>query len=66
MLVEQPSEEEIAQVHSTLDRVNAISENAHKIRNDLAHGSKILHPNSISTLRINADVINQIYPQMHS
>lgn len=62
MQVSEPSEVEIAKALSKMNRVKTIGENAHKIRNNLAHGSKMLHPNSISTLRINADVINQIYP----
>lgn len=61
MPIDEPSEEEIAEELSKMDRVKAISETSHKIRNDLAHGSNTLHPNSISTLRINAEVINQIY-----
>jgi hypothetical protein len=63
MFIDEPSEEDIAAAFSNMDRVKAISETAHKIRNDLAHGSNTLHPNSLSTLRINADVINQIYPK---
>jgi len=62
MSIDEPSEEEISEVLAILDRVKAIAASAHKIRNDLAHGSKTLHPNSISTLRINAVLINQIYP----
>lgn len=63
MSIDEPSEEEIDEALSKMDRVKAISETSHKIRNDLAHGSNTLHPNSLSTLRINADVINQIYPK---
>ena len=31
------------------------------LRNKLAHGSNMLHPNSASTLRICADIINQLF-----
>lgn len=31
------------------------------LRNTLAHGSSMLHPNSISTLTVVADVINQLF-----
>lgn len=61
MPIDEPTEDEIQEVLDRLDRVTAIADNAHKIRNDLAHGSSTLHPNSISTLRTNAEVINQIY-----
>ena len=59
--IDEPSEEEIAEELSKMGRVKAITKTSHKIRNDLAHGSNTLHPNSISTLRINAEMINQIY-----
>lgn len=60
--IEEPTEEEISEVLSRLDLVSAIADNAHKIRNDLAHGSSTLHPHSISTLTSTSEVINQIYP----
>lgn len=31
------------------------------IRNDLAHGSRMLHPNGLTTLAIVADLINQLF-----
>lgn len=61
MPIDEPTEEEITEALANLDRIQAIAENAHKIRNNLAHGSNMLHPNSISTLRTNAELINQIY-----
>lgn len=61
MLIDEPSETEIQDALNNLDRVSAIAENINKIRNNLAHGSSTLHPDSISTLRINAEIINQIY-----
>lgn len=62
LLIEDPTKEEIAIAMNELDMVTAISDHAHKIRNDLAHGSETLHWESISTLALNAEVINQIYP----
>ena len=62
LLLEDPTEEEIALAMSELDMVAAISDHSNKIRNDLAHGSETLHWNSISTIALNAEVINQIYP----
>lgn len=61
MSIDVPSEEEVAEELSKMDRVKAISETSHKIRNDLAHGSNTLHQNSISTLHTHAELINQIY-----
>lgn len=63
MQVEEPSEEEIESVLLDLDlnMVDAVVDNAPKIRNDLAHGSSVLHPNSISTLVMTSKVINQVY-----
>lgn len=60
--IEEPSEKEILSALKDLDMVDAITSNANKIRNDLAHGSNTLHSHSISTLVITAEVINQIYP----
>lgn len=61
MLIDDPSEDEIQDALNNLDRVSAVAENINKSRNNLAHGSSTLHPDSISTLRINADIINQVY-----
>ena len=33
------------------------------LRNDLAHGSSMLHPDSLLTLRICAEIINQLFPE---
>lgn len=61
LLLEDPTEEEIALAMSELDMVAVISDHAHIIRNNLAHGSETLHWNSIGTIALNAEVINQIY-----
>lgn len=63
MPIDEPTQEEIQEALAGVDRVNAVAENANKIRNDLAHGSSRLNPSSISTLRLNADIINQIYSE---
>lgn len=60
--VDEPTEGDIKEALESLDMVEAVTSNAHRIRNDLAHGSKTLHPNSIWTLQTTAEVINQIYP----
>lgn len=59
--VEEPSIEEIEDALSEIDMVGAITNNANTIRNNLAHGSRTLHPNSVSTLFTTSEVINQIF-----
>lgn len=61
MPVEEPTKEEIEKALSEIDMVNAITTHSNKLRNDLAHGSSTLQPTSISTLSLNAEVINQLY-----
>ncbi|MDH5414290.1 MAG: hypothetical protein OEW87_09140 [Flavobacteriaceae bacterium] len=62
MLVDEPEEEEILEAISKLDLVEAITRSANKIRNNLAHGSSTLHPNSTYTLVTVSEVINQVCP----
>lgn len=59
--VEEPTKEEINEAFESLDLVTGIVESSAKLRNALAHGSNMLHPNSISTLAITAEAINSIY-----
>ncbi len=61
VLVGDPNEQEIEDALANLDMVKAVTNNTHKLRNNLAHGSGTLHPNSISTLITISEVINQIY-----
>ncbi|WP_041246316.1 hypothetical protein [Brumicola nitratireducens] len=61
MICEAPSKQEVDEALKELDLVSAVAENTNKIRNDLAHGSNILHSNSLSTLVLVAEVINQLY-----
>lgn len=61
LMVEDPTMEEVMQTIENMDIVGAIVESAPELRNNLAHGSSTLHPNSISTLRTAADVINQVF-----
>ncbi|MEX0739816.1 MAG: hypothetical protein WD071_10795 [Pseudohongiella sp.] len=56
-----PTEEEINAALSSLDIVGGIVKYAPILRNDLAHGSAMLLPGSISTLKKIADLINQIF-----
>ena len=63
--VEEPSEEDVQQVLDSMDRFSGIVNSAAKLRNDLAHGSKTLHPNSISTLSTTAHVINAVFKENH-
>lgn len=62
MSIDEPTEQEIQESLAELDMVSAVSDNAHKIRNNLAHGASTLHPGSVSRLYSTAEIINQIYP----
>ena len=44
----------------------ALAKTLPKLRNELAHGSRTLHPGSISSLRIAADLINQLFDSADS
>lgn len=59
---EEPTHEEISDAFNEFDLVDAIASNAHHVRNSLAHGSTTLHPGSVSTLNIVAEVVNQLFP----
>lgn len=61
--IEEPSMDEIEEALSEIDMVGAITNNANTIRNSLAHGSRTLHPNSVSTLFTTSEVINQIFSE---
>jgi hypothetical protein len=61
MSIDEPTPTEISEALANSDRVGGIANNIHKIRNNLAHGSNLLHPNSVTTLHSNAEMINQIY-----
>lgn len=57
--IENPTKEEIYNALEGLDLNFLLS--IPEVRNDLAHGSKTLSPNSASTLRLLSELINQIY-----
>ncbi len=59
--VDSPTEQEIREVRSELDIVSGIVEAIPRLRNELAHGSSNLIPNSITILEIAVEVINQVY-----
>jgi len=60
-MVDDPTEEEILNALEKIDIVGGIVSSTANLRNDLAHGSKTLHPQSISTLRTISEVINQVF-----
>jgi len=43
--------------------VSVLSDVMPKLRNDLAHGTGMLHNNALSSLQICADFINQLFPR---
>ena len=59
--IDPPTEQEIREARNKLDMVSGIVEAIPGLRNELAHGSSTLNPSSIASLRIVAEVINQIY-----
>ncbi len=61
-VLEEPTEEEIQEVLKSMS-VDGILDASRDLRNDLAHGSSTLHPNSFATLQVVAETINQIYPK---
>ena len=63
MLCDEPTIQEVEDALKAVDLVSAVTENTNKIRNNLAHGSSTLHPNSISTLLLVSEIINQLYEQ---
>lgn len=61
LVCQEPTEIEVAEALADLDIVRGITSTANKLRNNLAHGSTTLHPNSMSTLKIVSEVINQLF-----
>lgn len=61
MVVEEATDLEIEEELKSLDRLSGVAKNINKIRNNLAHGSTILHPHSISTLRDVSDMVNELF-----
>jgi hypothetical protein len=59
--VRDPTEAEIMDAMSGIDVVQILVETAPKLRNNLAHGSSTLHPNSRTTLRLVAEAISQLF-----
>ena len=59
--IDPPTEQEVLKALNEFDMVSGIVDSFAILRNELAHGSSTLHPNSIATLEVVAEVINQIY-----
>lgn len=59
--LEAPTDADIKASLNELDLISGIVNSAAKLRNSLAHGSNTLHPESLTTLRITAEVINQVF-----
>lgn len=59
--VHPPTEQEIREARNEFDMISGIVEAVPRLRNELAHGSSTLHPNSIATLEVVAEVIDQVY-----
>lgn len=61
VMLDEPTEDQVLAEMRNFDYVAALVESAAKVRNDLAHGSNTLTPNSIWTLQALSEVINQLY-----
>tara|TARA_R110002012_G_scaffold199142_1_gene368195 strand:- start:1691 stop:2344 length:654 start_codon:yes stop_codon:yes gene_type:complete len=61
VLCEEPTAKEVEEALSNIDLVSAVAENTNKLRNNLAHGSSTLHPNSVQTIQLVSEIINQLY-----
>ena len=59
--IEPPTDAEIESEFQAIDMISHLPKLVSSMRNNLAHGSSTLHPNSISTLRQTAHIINAIY-----
>lgn len=62
ILLHEPTQEEIARAAAEIDVAQILLRTAPELRNALAHGSSMLHPNSRSTLRLVCEAINQLFP----
>ena len=60
--VEDVTETEISEEAVNMRLLPQICRAASELRNHLAHGGQMLHPNSRATLRVTADLINQLFP----
>ena len=60
--VREPTQDEIAKAAAEIDVPQIFAKTVPQLRNALAHGSSMLHPNSRSTLRLIGEAINQLFP----
>lgn len=60
--VAEVTEAEISEEAANMRLLPQICRAASELRNHLAHGGQMLHPNSRATLRVTADLINQLFP----
>lgn len=61
MPIEEPSESEISNVLERFDLASVVIENTHKMRNSLAHDLTKMAPDSLATISLVAEVINQLF-----
>lgn len=59
--VAEPTEDEVRQEAATMQLLPTMCRAAANLRNSMAHGSNRLHPNSRTTLRVTAGLINQLF-----
>lgn len=61
MPIEEPTEAEITEVMNNFDLASVVLDNTHKLRNSLAHDLTKMAPDSLGTLSLVSEVINQLY-----
>lgn len=59
--VPDPTEEEVQEALEEIDMPAMLQQSLPYMRNLLAHGSNILHPNSVWTLQTVCEVLNQLF-----
>lgn len=59
--IAEPTDEEIAREAESMRLLPAMCAAAARLRNSIAHGNEVLHPNSRRTLRVTAGLINQLF-----
>lgn len=61
MPIEEPTEAEITEVMKSFDLASVVLDNTYKLRNSLAHDLTKMAPDSLGTLSLVSEVINQLY-----
>jgi hypothetical protein len=61
MPIDEPTESEIMTVQKRFDLAAVVLQNTHKLRNSLAHDLNKMAPDSVGTLSLVSEIINQLF-----